>query len=474
MPGTWTNWVVSGGDLTNPEFVDLPEKPLMQPFPLSVWQCDPLVDEGEVSCPLFPDWVRLEITPVKQMPYVVVFNVTTPQAQLQIPRNNGMAILTPTSCEETEELCGMWSVKLEHPIDPEGRYKMLLVGNIIRANGQLFTIKQTDEQYNGSTGSVSVYAEHIWYQLGDGWIYSDPFEPTQIYEKSAQAAINSIISHTRQEAMSGGQVYNFTGNSGMYYDTTYYAVIEEGCTPIDLILGESGIIAAKGGELHRDNFYFSVKPRKETARDNAFDIRVGKNLTGIRRNIDTTTMCTYFSLMDRETGAGCSWAWDGTVPVMRNLIPHHTIRARFTSYPEGTIGRFIHLCQDGEMIFNRYCRPLIGYEIDLEDTRMNQDFGMTADESIRCGDSGRVYDERLGGEIQLEVTETVYDRITGKCKRFTVGDKHSFVYHPSAPAVFPFTPEFQGGELWVKDSTGRYLYDAAGRKIVMEVTEIVD
>jgi hypothetical protein len=48
------------------------------------------------------------------------------------------------------------------------------------------------------------------------------------------------------------------------------------------------------------------------------------------------------------------------------------------------------------------------------------------------------------------------------------------VYHPSAPAVFPFTPEFQGGELWVKDFTGRYLYDAAGRKIMMEVAEIGD
>lgn len=474
MAETYTNWVVSGGELTNPEFVDLPEKPLVQPFPLSVWQCDPLVDEGEVSCPLFPDWVRLEIIPIKQQPYIVVYGVAATQAQLAVPRSNGMAILTPTSCEDTEELGGMWALQLEHPIDPEGRHAMLLYGNIIRAGGQLFTIKQADEIYDGSSGKVSIKAEHIWYQWGDGWIFGSPMNPIEINAKSAQAAIDSIKSQTRQEAMSGGQVYDFSGNSGMSYDSTYYLTLTEGCTPIELILGESGIIAAKGGELHRDNFYFSVRPRKETARDHAFDIRIGKNLRGIKRTIDTSTMCTHFTLIDADTGSFYALAWDGTNPIMRNLIPHHIIRSKTISYPEGTLRRFERLGQDCLRIFNQNCRPIICYEIDLEDVRGNPDFAITADESIRVGDSGRIYDTRIGGEIELEVTGTTYDRITGKCKKMVIGDRQSFVYHPSQTVVFPLTPEPQGGEVWVKDSTGRYLYDAAGRKIVMEVTEIGD
>ena len=106
--------------------------------------------------------------------------------------------------------------------------------------------------------------------------------------------------------------------------------------------------------------------------------------------------------------------------------------------------------------------------------RGNPDFAITADESIRVGDSGRIFDTRLGGEIELEVTGTTYDRITGKCKKLVIGDRQSFVYHPSQTVVFPLTPEPQGGEVWVKDSTGRYLYDAAGRKIMMEVAEIGD
>lgn len=462
-------WQIQGGDLTNSEFIEMPEYILMPDLPLSVWQCNPLVEGGEALVPLFPDWEEINIQPVKQQPYVSVYDIFTPQAQLAINASNGLAILTPTLCEDTEELGGSWTLSLDHPIDPEERYKLIIEGNIIRAGGQLFTVKKTDEIWEGNSGKVSAECECIWYQWGDGWIYAAYDTPTQIIAKNGNQAITSIMEKTAQDVPTGGMVYAFDGHSDMIYDTEYLGVTEDGCTPIEFILGEKGIIASKGGELHRDNFRFSVNSRKEGAKDNAFRISVGKNLRGIKRTVDTSTMCTYFTLMDRDTGDACSWAWDGLDLILHNMIPHQIIRMQFVSYPANTEKRFEHLLQDGARIFDSMCRPIICYEIDLEDVRQNPDFEITADESLRCGDSGIVFDSRLGGEIPLEITKTTYDRITGKCKKIVVGDKQSFVQHSSAPVVFPIQPEVVGGTVWVSDSTGRKLYDKNGVKIVTEV-----
>ena len=469
MPESWTNWVVQG-DLTNPEFIALPEKALLPEFPLSVWQCDPLVDNGNASIPLFPDWVRIEIKQVAQLPYIQVFPINTPQSTLETSRKNGTAILIPTECIMQEELCGMWAVNLTHPLDPEERYKLLLVGNILKVNGQYFTIKSTEEHYENGTGYVTVYAECLWYQWGDGWIYGFPFNPTHIEAKNGQEALDNIKLLTVQDAPVGGTIYSFRAYSPMVYDNVYTVDLESGCTPIELVLGERGLIACKGGELYRNNFEFSVCPRKEDARDNAFDIRLGKNLKGVKRTIDTSTMATYFTLTNGQTGDGVSWAWDGASTHLRNLIPHHTIRSEIITYPEGAIQGIERLTEDAYRIFNQNCRPIISYEIDLEDVRNNPDFSITSDESLRCGDTGTVYDERLGGTVNVEITQTTYDCITGKCLSITIGNTQSFVYHATDPIIYDLQPEFVGGEVWVRDSTGRYLYDADGVKIIMEVS----
>lgn len=125
--------------------------------------------------------------------------------------------------------------------------------------------------------------------------------------------------------------------------------------------------------------------------------------------------------------------------------------------------------------------PIIGYEINLEDVRKNPDFSLDADDDIRVGDIGYVYDKRLGSEqddyaLKLEVTSTVYDRITGKCRSFTVGNSQSFVYHNSMSFIRDkdgniIKPQEFGYEIWVSDSTGRFLYDSLGRKIIIN-TEV--
>lgn len=468
-----TYWIIdTEGNLTNPEFIGIVRDGLTLPAPASAWQIDQEVNLGYPFITIFPDNVRIHVEPVKQKPYIHVYSIRTSQLGFD---TNGIAILTPTSCEETEELCGMWSVSLEHPVDEDGKYQLLVEGNILRVNDQLFTIKRTEESWDGSTGRVSVYAEHIFYQLCDEWIFAWAQETKDIKAKTGQLAINQILGMAgAYSPIPGGQMYNYTGYSDMVYnDSLYYAILDNGCTPVDLILGENGIIAAKGGELYRDNFYFSVCRRKEDARDNAFDIRIGKNLRGIRRTIDSSSMCTYYHVTDSDTGGIAAVGWD-TAPetwsFWRDYLPHHIVRSEQFSFPEGTDFRYERLVQEMFARWYQVCMPIICYEIDLEDVRQNPDFSMIlGDESIRVGDIGRVYDPRLGGEIQLEITQTTYDRITGKCTSIVVGNKASFVYHPTARIV-QGEPKFMGGDVWVQDSTGRYLYDKNGVKIMMHIS----
>ena len=470
-----SGWYVGADGITNEEFLD--DVPyLREPFPLSIWQCKQTVDSGFAYVPLFPDAVELNPVPVPQIPYITVYDITTPQATLAMQNNNGLAILTPTACEDEEELCGAWTLNMEHPIDPEGRWQLLQEGNIIRAGGQLFTIKYTEDVWQGNSGKIVVNAEHIFYQYADNWIFASPQNVVMISAFTGRTFLDQMQTYlTDKIVIQGGQVYAYTFSSNMHYGQRPYKVkLEDGTNPVDLILGEGGMISAKGGELHRDNFYFSVRDRKEGASDNGFDIRIGKNMTGIKRTIDTTSLCTYYRLYEANSGQYVDWMWvtDGFETFWTNYLPHHIVRSETVSYTQDGKDYMDRLQQEAYERFQKVNKPYICYEIDLEDVRQNPDFEIVKAESLRCGDIGTVYDKHLGGALKLEITGTTYDRITGKCKKVIIGQKQSFVYHPNTPIVWgadgePIEPEIVGYKIWVQDSTGRFLKDSTGRKIVI-------
>lgn len=468
-----SGWYIGSDGITNEEFLD--DVPYMaKPFPLSIWQCDPAIDSGIAYVPLFPDAVAIEPVPVPQSPYITIYGITTPQSTLALQNNNGLAILTPTVCEDEEELCGAWTLNMEHPIDPEGRWQLLQEGNILRAGGQLFTIKYTEEVWQGNSGKVVVNAEHIFYQYSDNWIFANPVNKVSIAAYSGASFLQQIeTALTDKTVISGGQIYAFTWSSNMHYDKRLAVTLESGRNPVDLILGDDGMISAKGGELNRDNFYFSVRERKEGASDNGFDIRIGKNMTGIKRTIDTTSLCTYYRLYEGNSGQYVDWRWvDTPVPYLSHLIPHHIVRSEVVTYDQDGKDYMDRLQQEAYERFQKVNKPYICYEIDLEDVRQNPDFEIVKAESLRCGDIGTVYDRHFGWTLRLEITGTTYDRITGKCKRIVIGQKQSFVYHPTTPIVWgsdgePVEPEIVGYKIWVQDSTGRFLKDSTGRKIVI-------
>ena len=115
----------------------------------------------------------------------------------------------------------------------------------------------------------------------------------------------------------------------------------------------------------------------------------------------------------------------------------------------------------------KYGKPLLCYDITLEDVRNNPDFSISGDESFRVGDKGTLYDVRFDDQpITIEITETVYDALTEKCKRVTIGDKQSFVSTGMPSVDFNISPTPEAYEVAILDADGALIFDADGKQIV--------
>ena len=442
-----------------------------EPYPAGLWRCDPEYYNGYPFNTLFPDIDDFHFTAAKQQPYICVYDISTPKNSFD---NNGIAILLPSECETTEDLNGMWSATLTHPLDQEARWSNVLQNNILKINGQLFTIKTCEANRQGSERYVSCYAEHIWYQQADGWCFPNQY----IWGQTGEEALENIKSATYYHADPEAHevIYDFQGHSDIEYLVPWVVLLNDGSTPIDLILGDDGFIAQKGGELFRDNFYYSVNERKEDARDDAFDIRIGKNLTGIIRTIDTTNFASYFRVYD-DFGGWWASAWVMSEEIQRQF-PHHVVRSMKADKPYNANDESFDydayfngvVIGQGEAWFKSHCKPIICYDIELEDITNNPDFEICSDERYVPGDKGRLFDPFLGSKpVDVEITSVTRNEITGKTKKIVVGEQTGFTRPASPPVLLGLDTESQGGEYWVTDAENVFCLDADGVKIFVEV-----
>lgn len=430
---------------------------------------DPQINGGYPYIPCMIDLPVLIIRPVAQLPYIHVYDILTKQHEFD---NNGIGILTPSVCKVTERENGMWDFQMEHPIDADGRWKNIQLRNIVKIKGQLFTIQNVVVDYSNNSGKVTCSGEHIFYQMADSWIF--PADP--ITAVTGQNFLMHVKAHTSSFTTDGNPlIYDFTGTSDITYpavvgDGEYPIVkdISEGCTPIDAILGSGGLIDQSDtgtAELYRDNFTFSVNHRMQGAKDHAFDIRVGRDLRGIKRTFDTTAFVSYFGAYDED---GSFWAVSWVLSdFIKRSIPHHIVRSK--TFSDANVGKYgwNHLISQGMAFFRRNMKPIIRYEIDLHDVRNNPDYACMASEELKVGNSGTIYDERLGGEINVTISETVYDAVTDRIISVAIGDQLSF----SAPAMpsMDIIPAVVGGDVWVRDADGNKILDADGKRLFQEV-----
>ena len=383
------------------------------------------------------------VSAVPQRAYIIIYDKNTSQDGFN---NNGLAVLEPISCTVTENFNASWTVTLEHPIDRDQKWKYIQEFNILKVLEQLFVIKKVEHSWSGNSGKVVAYAEHIFYHLNDRWI----FKGADIYAESGYWLIRSILEHSDTKYQLGHTLYDFNFYSDITSENidfdmpsiAYYKwnPLSNGMTPVEMLLGNDGFTANFGGDLYRDNFYFSINKKMEHALYDSFDIYVGLNLRGIRRTVDTSSLCTHFTASDKF-GSAVSVSWS-----VHGGVPHHIVRSQEFSFGENyTESNMDLIGYEAKKYFGQHMEPQIDITVDLEDVKYNPEYSeFVNNPRYKVGDRGRIYDERLGISQDAFISNTVKDGITGKNLEITFSSTSGFTnmgdYDISVEET-PVTPE---------------------------------
>lgn len=412
-------WNIGTNDIFADGMPDVPETPMKKPYPDALWRMDAYSPKMPRHL-LFPE-ITPFIRPVPQYEYITVYSMRTNQDNFN---NNGLAVLSPISCLVTENFNAGWNVSLEHPRDSHGKWRYLVEFNILKVLGQLFIIKSVT--YNSN--SVSVYAEHVFYQLNDAWVK----KRACILGTDGRQILRNILENANFEEKQGDNIYRFECNSDINSENAEVDIgevaknkwqpIQNTTTPMELILGSDGFFANFGGALYRDNFYFSLNQQMENHIENSFDIRMGINLKKITKKTDISELCTHFTVYDKF-GSWLSIFW-----VAHGGIPHHIVRSQTIDFGENyTKTDFGVMSHEARKYFGQHMQPTISYEISLEDVKNSPDFVEFANNPrYKVGDRGRIYDETLDVDIDAHITRTVKDGITGQTLEISFSNTGGF------------------------------------------------
>lgn len=185
--------------------------------------------------------------------------------------SNGLGVLSEAlSCIINEELNGDYSLELEYPANSK-KSKYLEEWNIIKADGQLFRIYKV-EKNSGGRNITKVWAKHIFYDLSYYFIEN---------MKAENCSVKTAI----EKSLIGELVAIYTADSDIIMANSISLVEKNPVEAIFTILDIWGC-----GELKRDNF--NIKILNSIGKDAGVLIAQGKNIVGLKFNVDTTSVVT--------------------------------------------------------------------------------------------------------------------------------------------------------------------------------------
>jgi len=193
--------------------------------------------------------------------------------------NDGLGVITPSSCFVSEEINSVFELELVHPVDAFGKWKRVQKNNILRVNThrgiQAFRIYRVMK--NAINGTVKVNARHIFYDLLGNFV--EDVRPTR---KTGVEAGQQILSACQY-------LTPFTFSSDITHTATAYYLRQ---SPVQAFLGdtEQSFISRWGGEIVRDNFSIAINTR--LGADNGVRIAYGKNMAGLEFQEDASGVAT--------------------------------------------------------------------------------------------------------------------------------------------------------------------------------------
>lgn len=420
-------WKQVDGEL--PKKATFPTMYTINDAPTLMW----LIIEGDLPFKrIFPKMygiIRDHAAPVKQPAYICVFDMHNPQNKFD---DNGICILAPSKCEIAEELNGLYELTLEHPIDKEGRWTYLLELNIIKAGGQLWRIYSKQTKLNSDGSRIrTVKARHIFYDLNDKLL-----EDVRPENKNGVEFIDWIMTHMyNDDPDSYYPQFTFNYSSDIERTATSYFI---GSSVTGALLGEDNCFLNRlGGEIYRDNFYFSINEHKEGSQQEAFSIRYGVDMIDVDETIDYSDMIT--NLIVKDNFGNHAVITHGNTP----RIAHHISKAVTFSYETEEDSQAFQ--QDAQAYFDSRKYPKINYKCNyanLKNADLYKDFIGLQEHNV--GDTGYIYCEELGISTLQKIIKKTIDVLTGSTVSIELGnmqdsltrkDKYSsMVYDKSSAA----------------------------------------
>lgn len=313
--------------------------------------------------------------------------------------NLGLGVLLPTECIVNEELNGMYTLQLTHAYDNLEKYKLLENERIIVANTpngrQAFRIYRT----NPTLDDITVYANHIFYDLIDNYISNI----------STSGTANNVLNTIKN---------NFSYATNFIFETNLNksgSIIIEKENPISALLGNDAekpkFIQSFGGEILRDNFNINIL--ENLGIDKGFTIRYGKNLIGLNVDEDYSNVATRLYAYGKD---GIS-----TVVDSENLdnYLHPKIKTQEFSDAED----ITTLKEKAKNFLKTVDTPTINIKINfvlLSQTKEYEQFQFLED--IKLGDIVTIYNQKMNFSKKAKVISYAYNPINGTYNEIILGD----------------------------------------------------
>lgn len=196
---------------------------------------------------------------------------------------NGDAVLDPISCDLEITINGAWSLTLEHPYDPEGKYKYIVEGAVIRADirciRELTGVRQRFRIYDYKKGLHSVTA--IAFPIAMESTYDAPIDNLVIQNKTGIQAMADLQTKTNKYTLAT-DITKIASSS--FANTNVNSAIASG--------SDNCFIKVWGGEILYDNLTFNVKSRIGDTEAGDHQVTYGHNLTDITYTKDDSGLIT--------------------------------------------------------------------------------------------------------------------------------------------------------------------------------------
>lgn len=406
-------YIDENDDLRYPDMPTVPEKSIIKPYPDSLWRIDYL-SPNLPYIPLFPNIKGINMWSLPPENVIRVYDYREPQDGF---KHNGLAILTPSECTSTHEKNGRWDIELTHPIDDWGRWKFLLPQNVLKINGQLFRIDELTSTAGKSGNYVQIHAKHISYDLADEFVHYcwvDSLDGIQLYNALKGACLSDLDDYDK---------YNFQFNCDIQEKTGQLEIKDKNFLECLIGNGDS-LITLLGGELYRNNFYFSINNRMENAKDNAFSLKYGFDMVGITQKIDYSDWATHLMCDDNFGNFFAISYTDKLYP-----IHHHKHTFRRFNY---SVNDWDRLVKDSKSLFETLYQPKVSYEVNLATLSKNGKYNAFAElQNYKLGDRGIIECDLLGIKTNQEIISIQKNEITGEYIKVKLGNETNSIIRPA-------------------------------------------